>query len=616
MLGYKPDDVLLSGYENEMFKPFKDGLAFWEQLLHPDDAQRTGEVITAHINGETDLYKVEYRMKKADGSWMWSLAVGKIAEYDDKGNAIRFNGVNIDIQESKDAQEKIEEQKLFVDTLINSQEQIVITTDGETLLSCNDAFLELFHLRTMEEFTKDYECICDRFETDETSTYLQKHMGEISWIEYVLTHKSDTHKVVIKQDGIERIFTVSAAVLPIGEGNLRSAVFTDVTEAERAKKDIESILDNILLPVLITSKTNRKILYANKYAEIQYETTLEEMVGSSIDDIYTIENQNKHILQMLELNGEIERLEEVFKTKKGNHFSALLSVAPIRYQNHDAYIGMVADISQQKAIEQEVRALHRHTQSSIEYASLIQQALIPPRDLFEKHFKECFTIWNPKDIVGGDLYLLSELRNDDECLLMVIDCTGHGVPGAFVTMLVKAIERQVIATINSSSEEVSPGKILSIFNKSMKHLLRQEDEESVSNAGFDGAILYFNKKEKVVKFSGAETALFYIDENELKTIKGNRQSIGYKKSDANFDFIEHTIEAKDGMQFYITTDGYLDQNGGEKGFPFGRKNFTKIIEENHLLSLADQQEVFLYEMMRYRNNEEKNDDVTVIGIKI
>jgi len=199
---------------------------------------------------------------------------------------------------------------------------------------------------------------------------------------------------------------------------------------------------------------------------------------------------------------------------------------------------------------------------------------------------------------------------------MIVDCTGHGVPGAFVTMLVKAIERQVIATINNSQEDVSPGKILSIFNKSMKHLLRQEDEDSVSNAGFDGAILYFNKRKKVVKFSGAETALFYVEQNELKTIKGCRQSIGYKKSDANFNFIEHTIEAKEGMQFYITTDGYLDQNGGEKGFPFGRKNFMKIIEKNHSLSLADQQEVFLYEMMRYRKDEEKNDDVTVVGIKI
>jgi len=154
--------------------------------------------------------------------------------------------------------------------------------------------------------------------------------------------------------------------------------------------------------------------HANKYAEIQYETSIDEMVGSSIDDIYTVEDQSKRILELIKLHGKIEKLEEVFKTKKGKHFTALLSVAPIRYKENDAYIGMVADISEQKAIEQEVRALHKHTQSSIEYASLIQQALIPPRDLFEKHFKEYFTIWNPKDIVGGDIYLLSELRTDDE----------------------------------------------------------------------------------------------------------------------------------------------------------------------------------------------------------
>jgi serine phosphatase RsbU (regulator of sigma subunit) len=201
---------------------------------------------------------------------------------------------------------------------------------------------------------------------------------------------------------------------------------------------------------------------------------------------------------------------------------------------------------------------------------------------------------------------------------MVIDCTGHGVPGAFVTMLVKAIERQIVATIKHNKDEiVSPGKLLGIFNRSMKHLLRQEDEYSVSNAGFDGSILYYNKKENIIKFSGAETPLFYIDEsNKLITIKGNRQSIGYKKCDSNFEFKEHTIEVKQGMQFYLATDGYLDQNGGDKGFPFGKKRFCNIINEYRNESFADQQEVLLDELALYQGDEDRNDDVTLIGFKI
>ena len=120
MLGYASKEVLEEGYEDKMFKPFKDGLAFWEQLLHPDDVERTGKIITAHINGESDLYKVDYRMRRADGSWMWSTAIGRIAEYDSEGKPIRFNGVNIDIDEMKKAQEMIENQQQQFESMVSN----------------------------------------------------------------------------------------------------------------------------------------------------------------------------------------------------------------------------------------------------------------------------------------------------------------------------------------------------------------------------------------------------------------------------------------------------------------------------------------------------------------
>lgn len=265
----------------------------------------------------------------------------------------------------------------------------------------------------------------------------------------------------------------------------------------------------------------------------------------------------------------------------------------------------------------EIHDMHKQTRDSINYASLIQHSLIPSNDLFRKYFSDCLIIWHPKDVVGGDIYLFEELRNENECLLMVIDCTGHGVPGAFVTMLVKAIERQIISDIlNNPNEIVSPAKILSIFNKNMKHMLKQEDEFSISNAGFDGGILYYNKVEGIVKYAGAETPLFYIEDGKLNIIKGDRHSVGYKKCNTNFEYKEHIIEVKKGMNFYLTTDGYLDQNGGEKGFPFGKKKFSEIITKNTNQSYADQQEIMLYTLADYQGNEDKNDDITVIGFKI
>jgi len=266
--------------------------------------------------------------------------------------------------------------------------------------------------------------------------------------------------------------------------------------------------------------------------------------------------------------------------------------------------------SKQKALAD----LHKHTKESIEYASLIQGALIPDKQIFEHFFQDHFALWEPKDILGGDIYLMHQV-NEDEVILMLIDCTGHGVPGAFVTMLVKAIERQLMANIDKD-KVISPAKILSIFNRSIKHLLKQENIDSVSNAGFDGGVIYYNKKEKIIKFAGAETALFYIENDEVKTIKGSRHSIGYKKSNVDFEFKEHLLHVKDSMQFYCSTDGYFDQNGGEKGFPFGKKKFGDFIINNKNKEFAKQKELLLNKLIEYQNDEDRNDDVTIVGFRI
>jgi len=247
-------------------------------------------------------------------------------------------------------------------------------------------------------------------------------------------------------------------------------------------------------------------------------------------------------------------LKNIYSTKILKEFSSSLEIEVKQ---------RTKELQKSKLIIEEI---HKQTRESIEYASLIQGALLPDNKIFNKYFTDSFAIWHPKDIVGGDIYLVEEL-SDDEIIIMVIDCTGHGVPGAFVTMLVKAIERQIIAKIHKD-KIVSPAKILSIFNKSIKHFLNQEDIDSISNAGFDGGILYYNKKDKIVRFAGAETPLFIIQNCKINTIKGNRHSIGYKKSDANYEFTDHNIDVSQTTQIYLTTDGYLDQNGGDKGFCF------------------------------------------------
>ncbi len=305
------------------------------------------------------------------------------------------------------------------------------------------------------------------------------------------------------------------------------------------------------------------------------------------------------------------------RAKNGTAYWVDSFITPILDENKNiiSIMAIRSDITKLQERTDKLKKTNKQIRDSIEYASLIQGALIPDKNVFAKYTDDYFAIWKPRDVVGGDIYLLEELRNENEFLLMVIDCAGHGVPGAFVTMLTKAIERQIIGRIVNSDEIVSPAKILTIFNKSMKHLLKQEKDETISNAGFDGGILYYNKKDNIIKYAGAKTPLYIIRGDKLEMIKSDRQSIGYKRSKPSFEFKDHIIELNEDTQVYITTDGYLDQSGGEEGFPFGKKEFQKLIFKNREKSFKDQEDILIGNFESYKGDKIPNDDVTVIGMK-
>jgi len=292
----------------------------------------------------------------------------------------------------------------------------------------------------------------------------------------------------------------------------------------------------------------------------------------------------------------------------------------------DGFNTMIDTIENQTAAvykaKKELELIHKHTRESIEYAAIIQSSLIPDNNLFRKYFQEYFVMWHPKDTVGGDIYFFNELRNDDECLILCIDCTGHGVPGAFVTMLVKAVESELIAEIfNNPDMEISTAWVMGFFNNQLKKLLKQDNLNSISNVGWDGSVFYYNKKLKVIKFSGAESPFFYRKpDGKIVTVKGTRKSVGYKQCPFDYKYKETVIEnVEEGTKVFLTTDGYLDQNGGEKGFPFGKKRFIQIIEDYGAESMPDLQEMFMYEMAEWEDqveNNDRNDDMTVIGFTI
>ena len=273
------------------------------------------------------------------------------------------------------------------------------------------------------------------------------------------------------------------------------------------------------------------------------------------------------------------------------------------------------EIARRIILEKELAEVHKQITDSIEFASIIQQAFIPEQSELDRFFEDEFTLWKPRDIVGGDIYFFDELSDKNKALLMVVDCTGHGVPGAFVTMLAKTLVRHLISYIDQSQEEVSPAKLLAILNRSLKHLLKQHDKNSLSNAGFDAAILYIEKMKSKIIYAGANIPLYIMKEGKMKQIKGDRHSIGYKTSDPDFEFHDHRLDFDENIQFYITSDGYVDQNGGEKGFPMGKKRMIKVLEESSEKPMKDQKVLLEEALLNYQGNEDRNDDITIVGFK-
>ena len=264
-----------------------------------------------------------------------------------------------------------------------------------------------------------------------------------------------------------------------------------------------------------------------------------------------------------------------------------------------------------QARTKELAQINQKMYENIEYASLIQSAILPNQNELQSFFQECAILWKPKDIVGGDIYFFHKL-NEDEALLFVIDCTGHGVSGAFVTMLVKAIEEESLMLFRQ--KRLTPASALKHFNEAFQKLLIQTDTNI--NVGFDAGAIYINKKRKTVTFSGANIALYYIYNNEIHRLKPDRHSIGYKKVETTIHYKEEEISLQKDMLFYITTDGYLDQNGGEKGFPFGKKRFEKLLLQYHKESIEKQQEAFYKAFQEYKKDYEQTDDITLIALKV
>ena len=274
------------------------------------------------------------------------------------------------------------------------------------------------------------------------------------------------------------------------------------------------------------------------------------------------------------------------------------------------FVATHTDITERKRVEKDLSDAFTLIKESVDYASYIQQSLLPPIEYLREDLDDVLIVWQPRDVVGGDLYWYR--RYDGGFLVMLGDCTGHGVPGAFITLIASgALDRAL-----REHRDADPAKLLAAMNRSIKITLGQDEAEGSSDDGLDLGICRVDTKTPSLTYAGAKFSLFCIREEAAEEIKGDKASIGYRKVSLEQSYTNHRVDLEVGTNFVMVTDGIIDQVGGTSRRTFGKRRFLDVMCANAKHSLPDQGDALMAALTEYQGAERRRDDVTVVGFRL
>ncbi|MCC7301787.1 MAG: SpoIIE family protein phosphatase [Bacteroidia bacterium] len=259
----------------------------------------------------------------------------------------------------------------------------------------------------------------------------------------------------------------------------------------------------------------------------------------------------------------------------------------------------------------ELAEKNKDIMDSIHYAKRIQDAILPPNELVRQYLPQTFILFKPKDIVSGDFYWLADKK--DKVLFAAVDCTGHGVPGAFMSI----VGHNMLEKIVNEYDITLPNEILEALNKNVSDTLRQSNtEEHEVKDGMDASVCMFDRKTNEFHFAGAMNPLYFIRGGVLKEIKGDKMPIGNLKVGESRKYTNHLIKLEKGDSLYIFTDGYADQFGGPSGKKFKYQQLKDTLLKIQDLSLEEQGSYLQRTIHEWMGHLDQVDDILVIGTRL
>ena len=429
-----------------------------------------------------------------------------------------------------------------------------------------------------------------------------------------------------KKDGKE--FYEKAIISPITNDKEEITDFVaikeDITELKKAQQIIEEktkqqqiLINNLPAHIYFKDENLKYILVNNSYAQLLNHTN-QEIIGKTDDDVSPAEIAEiyqKIDREIIQSKTSVPNFEEKHINNKGEKYWASTSKVPYFDKNNNVIgiVGIVQDITERKKQEQiiieknkQITIAHKNITQSINYAKSIQNALLPTQELENKLLKEHFILFLPKENVSGDFYYVNKTE-DNKLLFAAADCTGHGVPGGFMTMLSITILNGII----NRDKEIKPSNILEQLRERIKGIFNQFGAENQN--GLDIAFCSVDTKTNVLQYAGAYNPLWIIRNNELLEHKATRNPIGFYPVEKEFE--NNEIQLHNNDLIYLFSDGYQDQLGEAGKGKFSKKRFREILLEIHKLPLSEQKVILTKTLQDWTNGEDQIDDITVMGVK-
>ncbi|HZB11489.1 MAG TPA: PAS domain S-box protein [Chryseolinea sp.] len=390
----------------------------------------------------------------------------------------------------------------------------------------------------------------------------------------------------------------------------------DITERRRAEQEqrmrskMQALSENSL--DLITRLEGESISYINpiieEYTGQKPSFFLNRKVKETELDNAVLEGWLK-VVETVNATNEKASTEMDFPSSMGSRIMQVNAIPEFDEANKLESVLVVShDITERKMIELEIQNKNKKITESINYAKRIQNAILPNNRVINKALADSFILYKPRDVVSGDFPWFVQTK--DEIFIAAVDCTGHGVPGALLSLIGYFLLNDIVR----SRKITEPGKILDMLDEGVTTTLRQ-DEDSTTKDGMDIALCKINMAKREVEYAGAHRPLYIMKQGVMNEVKGNKFPIGGGIFKNQTNFTNTKISLEKGDSIYFSSDGFPDQFGGNEGRKFGPKRVREIIEKVHKLNMPEAMNEFDNEWEAWRGTTKQTDDVLLIGIK-